>query len=56
MVPLAEGVETDGEFAFLRASGCRLAQGFHFSRPVPSAQIPVLARRAGGLVPVSAAT
>ncbi len=32
MVPLAEGIETHGEFEFLRANGCRLAQGFHFSR------------------------
>jgi diguanylate cyclase (GGDEF)-like protein/PAS domain S-box-containing protein len=44
MTPLAEGIETRGEYEFLRANGCRLAQGFLFSRPVPGAQIPDLAR------------
>jgi diguanylate cyclase (GGDEF)-like protein/PAS domain S-box-containing protein len=42
MTPLAEGIETRGEYEFLRANGCRLAQGFLFSRPVPGAQIPDL--------------
>jgi diguanylate cyclase (GGDEF)-like protein/PAS domain S-box-containing protein len=51
MTPLAEGIETHGEYEFLRANGCRLAQGFHFSRPVPAAEIPALAAREGGLVP-----
>ena len=40
----AEGIETRGEYEFLRANGCRLAQGFLFSRPVPATQIPDLAR------------
>ena len=50
MVPLAEGIETYGEYEFLRANGCRLAQGFHFAYPVPAAEIPALVRRKGGLV------
>ncbi|MGZ5305694.1 MAG: putative bifunctional diguanylate cyclase/phosphodiesterase [Actinomycetota bacterium] len=50
MVPLAEGIETYGEYEFLRANGCRLAQGFHFAYPVPAAEIPALIRRKGGLV------
>ncbi len=50
MVPLAEGIETYGEYEFLRANGCRLAQGFHFAYPVPPADIPELVRRKGGLV------
>ena len=50
MVPLAEGIETYGEYEFLRANGCRLAQGFHFAYPVPPAEIPALIRRKGGLV------
>ena len=50
MVPLAEGIETYGEYEFLRANGCRLAQGFHFAYPVPAAEIPALVRREGGLV------
>lgn len=51
MVPLAEGIETYGEFEFLRANGCRLAQGFHFAYPVPAAEIPDLLRRPEGLLP-----
>jgi diguanylate cyclase (GGDEF)-like protein/PAS domain S-box-containing protein len=51
MVPLAEGIETPGEYVFLRSNGCRLAQGFLFSRPVPAAEIPALMRREGGLAP-----
>jgi diguanylate cyclase (GGDEF)-like protein/PAS domain S-box-containing protein len=51
MVPLAEGIETQGELIFLRANGCRLAQGFLFARPVPAADIPALALRKGGLFP-----
>jgi EAL domain-containing protein (putative c-di-GMP-specific phosphodiesterase class I) len=31
---VAEGVETQGELAFLRARQCDEAQGFYFSRPV----------------------
>ncbi|HEX5949425.1 MAG TPA: EAL domain-containing protein [Actinomycetota bacterium] len=51
MVPLAEGIETPSEYVFLRSNGCRLAQGFLFSRPVPAAEIPELARREDGLAP-----
>ena len=40
MTPLAEGIETYGEYVFLRSNGCRLAQGFLFSRPVPAAGDP----------------
>lgn len=32
---LAEGTETAAEVAHLRARGCEMFQGFHFSRPVP---------------------
>jgi EAL domain-containing protein (putative c-di-GMP-specific phosphodiesterase class I) len=34
MLPLAEGIETEQEHQFLRANGCRLAQGFLFARPM----------------------
>ena len=53
MIPLAEGIETEAELVFLRANGCRLAQGFHFARPVPASEIPDLAARSEGLFPAS---
>jgi diguanylate cyclase (GGDEF)-like protein/PAS domain S-box-containing protein len=43
LTPLAEGVETDEQRRFLLDHGCDLAQGFHFSRPVPPSEIPVYA-------------
>jgi EAL domain-containing protein (putative c-di-GMP-specific phosphodiesterase class I) len=35
---IAEGVETEGQLAFLRAQGCTEVQGYHFSRPLPAPQ------------------
>ncbi|MBR4455602.1 MAG: EAL domain-containing protein [Solobacterium sp.] len=32
---LCEGVETETQFRFLRSSGCEIAQGYYFSKPVP---------------------
>ena len=32
---VAEGIETQAQLQALRARGCLLGQGFHFSRPVP---------------------
>jgi EAL domain-containing protein (putative c-di-GMP-specific phosphodiesterase class I) len=42
---VAEGVETDGQLAFLRDNECDEMQGYHFSRPVPVAEIENLLRR-----------
>ena len=47
MTPLAEGIETEGEWAFLADRGCTLGQGFFFSRPVPADEILAIHRRAG---------
>jgi diguanylate cyclase (GGDEF)-like protein/PAS domain S-box-containing protein len=45
MTPLAEGIETVEELEFLRAHGCRVGQGFYFSKPVPAEEIPVVVGR-----------
>jgi diguanylate cyclase (GGDEF)-like protein/PAS domain S-box-containing protein len=50
MTALAEGIETPGEFRFLREIGCERGQGFLFSRPVPADEIPPLLSR-GSLLP-----
>jgi len=36
---VVEGVETESQAAWLRASGCDLAQGYLFSRPLPPATL-----------------
>ena len=36
---LAEGVETQEQFDFLRYIGCEKVQGYFFSRPLPSEQL-----------------
>ncbi len=41
---LAEGVETVEQLALLRNMDCDMAQGFHFSRPLPAAEIARLLR------------
>jgi PAS domain S-box-containing protein/diguanylate cyclase (GGDEF)-like protein len=41
---LAEGVETAGQFAWLRAHGCHLAQGWHFARAMPAEEIAAYCR------------
>jgi diguanylate cyclase (GGDEF)-like protein/PAS domain S-box-containing protein len=45
MTPLAEGIETEGEWRFLAERGCALGQGYFFSRPVPGPEILALHRR-----------
>jgi diguanylate cyclase (GGDEF)-like protein len=39
MTPLAEGVETEAQRAFLLDRGCRLAQGYLFSPALPAEQV-----------------
>ncbi|HVF07481.1 MAG TPA: EAL domain-containing protein [Actinomycetota bacterium] len=45
MTPLAEGIETEGEWRFLADRGCPLGQGYFFSRPVPASDILAMHRR-----------
>jgi EAL domain-containing protein (putative c-di-GMP-specific phosphodiesterase class I) len=39
ITPVAEGVETQAQVGELRDMGCRLAQGYHFARPAPAADV-----------------
>ena len=43
---VAEGVESAASASVLAAIGCDLAQGFHYSPPVPPDQLPALVRAA----------
>jgi len=49
---VAEGVETEAQWVFLRDRGCDDIQGYHFSKPVPASELVALLARA--VEPVSA--
>jgi EAL domain-containing protein (putative c-di-GMP-specific phosphodiesterase class I) len=42
MIMVAEGVETAGQLERLKAMRCDIAQGYYFSKPLPSEAIPPL--------------
>jgi len=42
LVSIAEGVEDPDEGSALRGFGCTLAQGYHYSRPLPAAAIDAM--------------
>jgi diguanylate cyclase (GGDEF)-like protein/PAS domain S-box-containing protein len=51
---IAEGVETGAQADRLQALGYRLAQGFHFAKPLPAAEIRDLITSSEGLAPAAA--
>ena len=51
---IAEGVETAGQLAMLRAKGCRVGQGFYFSAPVRAEALYPLLRQNNGWAPATA--
>ncbi len=53
---VAEGVETLEQLEFLKRNGCRVIQGYLFSRPLPAAAFTVLLRNSKGLQPLRAAS
>ena len=48
---VAEGIETNEQYALLRELGCRFGQGFLFSRPVTAKSISEMLRLPGRILP-----
>ena len=48
---VAEGIETQEQYALLRQLGCRFGQGFLFSRPVTAESISLMLRLPGRVLP-----
>jgi len=52
MKTVAEGVETQGQLAFLCRIKCDVAQGYYFSRPVPADVLSAILNQQVGMPPV----
>jgi diguanylate cyclase (GGDEF)-like protein/PAS domain S-box-containing protein len=46
VIAVAEGIETEGQLAHMRAVGCDVGQGYLFSRPVPGEEMTAFLRAA----------
>jgi diguanylate cyclase (GGDEF)-like protein len=46
---IAEGIETEGQFSYLRDHRCDEMQGFYFSRPLPAVELEQLLREGPNL-------
>ncbi len=46
---IAEGVETEGQLAFLREQGCDEVQGYYYSKPLTAESFATFARAAGSI-------
>ena len=42
---VAEGVETEEHYKFLKESGCDVIQGYYFSKPLPENEFAALMER-----------
>lgn len=50
---IAEGVETQEQYAFLKAENCDEGQGYYFGRPVAPQSMAALLKAGGSLIPAS---
>jgi diguanylate cyclase (GGDEF)-like protein/PAS domain S-box-containing protein len=53
---VAEGVETQAQYAFLRDRGCALIQGYYFSRPLSADDTAALMRKNSPMLPANPTT
>jgi len=53
---VAEGIETEEQYALLRGLGCRFGQGFLFARPATAATISQMLRLPGRILPEPASS
>ena len=47
MLTIAEGVEAEGQLAYLREQGCNEVQGYYFCHPLPADQLEAFIKNLG---------